>query len=98
MSDLATQIRTPKVCDLPVSEVAESLAHPKIYTTETVLKAILIFLCSVSRTACTNFKMIMMSTLFFIKPPRRNDVGYEDRKHRSSRSQGYMAFKPVGHI
>jgi len=52
------------------------------------LKAILISLCNVSEVACTNFKMIMMSTSFFLKPPRRGDVGrlepfiigYEDHK------------------
>jgi hypothetical protein len=62
MPGFETQIRTPKVCELPVSDVAESLAHPKTYATETVLKAILISLCNVSGTACTNFKMTMMST------------------------------------
>lgn len=35
-------------------------AHPKTCATETVLKAILISLCNVSGTACTNFKVLMM--------------------------------------
>jgi len=83
--------RTHKTCNEPSVSLhgsRKSLAHPKTYATETILKAILISLCKVSRAACTNFKMIMMSTSFFFKLPRRGDVGrleplvigYEDRK------------------
>ena len=46
----------------------KSLAHPKTYATDTVLKAILITLSNVPGTACTIFYEIVMSTLVFLKP------------------------------
>ena len=58
MSGLATEIITPRVCDMPVSDAAESLWLISKPVQQKLVEANLISMYAVSGTACTNFKVI----------------------------------------